>query len=849
MTITRRLALDGFTLPGAAPSYAPDLALEPRHIEIRLAFDLKAQSAKGTVTTTVRGNRAGARALRLDAIDFEDLSVEGAQWRYDGSGIDLFWEKPFAAGEERAVTVRYCVKRPISGLFFSGPEKAYPDRPLLAWTDHETERARYWLPCVDYPAVRTTFDFFITAPKDLTVLANGDRLGAERNGDSTQTVHWRLDSPCPSYLCCIALGEFTRFDDEEVGGRPIAHFASQRFTPKHLETTFGRTPEMMRWLEKRLGRTFPFSKYFQVALPAVGGAMENISLVTWDDRFVLDADLRAEFGHKIDAVVIHEMAHSYFGDDVVCRHFDDAWLKESWAVYVETAFLEQTAGRDAADHDLYLNAAAYMDEADKRYVRPISTRTYNSSWDLYDRHLYPGGAMRLHMLRHLVGDEVFWAATKDYLATFSGKVVETADFRKTMERHSGLNLNPFFDQWFFKPGYPKLKASLRQDREKQEATLAVEQTQIDEEHDIPAFSFPLEVAWEDDAGEHKTTLELDEQRCAAVLPTKGNLRWLSIDPDAKALFALEFNPGDDLLKALLAPRHRVCARIRAASELIRTGKRTNLQAVAKAMLEEPFWGVRAAVAKLLGESGQVEAIAPLASMLAAEKDPKARLGVAEACGKLRDARLRQALLDFLADTPLPRARAQALQALGAQRDPRDLELLEAALDQEDLHRIQAAGALRGLGAMGTEQALEILSRHIAYGKGPDRSRPVAVAAYGTCAKPCAQEIRERATDELIDLTRDPRELVRRAAAKALAGLGASRALPAIESLKSISPRQEAPRLDRLMARIRKGTPGNEVEALRKQLEKLEERARKLDERLQDLEARGGRRELRDSPPC
>jgi len=839
MTILRRLALDGFTLPGASPSYAPDLAIEPRHIEVRLAFDLKARSAEGSVTTTVRCNRAGARALRLDAIDFEDLSVEGPQWRYDGSGLDLFWEKPFAAGEERAVTVRYRVEEPISGLFFSGPEKAYPDRPRLAWTDHETERARYWLPCVDYPAVRTTFDFFITAPKDLTVLANGDRMGAENNRDSTQTVHWRLDSPCPSYLCCIALGEFTRFDDEEVGGRPLAHFASQRFTPTQLETTFGRTPEMMRWLEKRLGRPFPYSKYFQVALPAVGGAMENISLVTWDDRFVLDADLRAEFGHRIDSVVIHEMAHSYFGDDVVCRHFDDAWLKESWAVYVETAFLEQTAGRETADHDLYINAAAYMGEADKRYVRPISTRTYNSSWDMYDRHLYPGGAMRLHMLRHLVGDEVFWKATRDYLETFSGKVVETADFRKTMERHSGLNLNRFFDQWFFKPGYPKLKASLRQDREKGEATLAIEQTQIDEERHVPAFSFPLEVAWQDDAGKHLVTLELAEKRCAAVLPQKGNLRWISIDPDAKALFALDFNPGHDLLKALLGPKHRVCARIRAAAELIRTGKRPNLQAVAKAMEEEPFWGVRAAVAKLLGESGQVEAIAPLAAMLGTEQDPRARVDVAAACGKLRDPRLRRALLDFLAGDPLPRARAQALMALGAQRDPRDLMLLETALEEDDLHRIAATGALKGLGAQATEEALEILSKHIAYGAESDLSRPAAVEAFGACAGHCAKEVRERATDRLIDLTRDKRDLVRRASAKALADLQDPRALPAIESLKKITARQAAPALDRLAAKIRKGAPGSEVEALRSQLEKLEERTRKLDERLQDLEAGTG----------
>ena len=79
-----------------------------------------------------------------------------------------------------------------------------------------------------------------------------------------------------------------------------------------------------------------------------------------------------------------------------------------------------------------------MTEAEENYTRPIATRTYNSSWSLYDDHLYPGGSCRLHMLRHLLGDEVFWAAVRAYVARFGKSVVETADFRKVLEEVGGI---------------------------------------------------------------------------------------------------------------------------------------------------------------------------------------------------------------------------------------------------------------------------------------------------------------------------------------------------------------------------------------------------------------------------
>ena len=138
----------------------------------------------------------------------------------------------------------------------------------------------------------------------------------------------------------------------------------------------------------------------------------------------------------VDQTNVHEMAHAYFGDLVVCRDFAHAWLKESWATYMETCWLEDSKGRDGQPYDLYRNAQSYFSEVDDRYARSPVTRNFTSSWQMYVRHLYPGGACRLHTLRCELGDEIFWAGVRDYLSTYQQQVVETDDFRKVREQRA-----------------------------------------------------------------------------------------------------------------------------------------------------------------------------------------------------------------------------------------------------------------------------------------------------------------------------------------------------------------------------------------------------------------------------
>lgn len=837
--------LRSFSGPGAAAHYPPDLRLEPIHLNIALRLDLESESAQGTVSTTVVANDRGAQTLELDAIDFEDVAVghggdDGVAFSYDGQKIRISWDKPFDLGEKRTVAVTYKVHRPLSGLFFSRPSPEYPKKALYAATDHETERARYWLPCIDLPNVRTSLSFELTAKADLEILANGRHVKDVKNSDGTKTAHWQLDQRCPSYLICFAIGDFVSFDDGEFEGIPVRYFASRaHFSSDDLKRAFGRSRDMLAWMTKKLAMKFPFPKYYQFALPNFGGAMENISLVSWDDWFVLDKECARERTWITDQVNLHEMAHSYFGDTVVVREFAHAWLKESWATYMEQCWLEDSKGQDEWMGDFYRNSIAYFGESDDAYARPLVTRQFKSSWQMYDRHLYPGGACRLHTLRKHVGDDVFWRAVQDYLKTFAGKVVETDDFRKTIEKHCGRSLVKFFDQWFHTAGFPDLKVSFAWDRDKKTGTFTVEQKQVDPKSADAGkggtiFEFSTDVGWTIGGKDFSAPVEINQRVQEFTVPMSADPSQVRFNPFAKVLCRIEFNPGDDKLKNQLTGAKDIIGRILAGNELAKSAKRSGIRAVAEAYKKETFWVVRREFAKALAGAGTDDAMGALAELIRLEKDPLVMDMVFAQGGALRDQRICDALLSRVDDPLPPMCKAVLLEALGAQRDRVPFSVLVKGAKESDVHGLIRQGALRAMGASRHDDALPFLLEASVYGAPTERTRSGAAAGLGRLAAVLAKGPREKALDRLREMIRDPQDFVRWAAGSGLRAAEAYDAVGDLEALRKSVPLQQQVAVEKMISSLSKGSEPK-VAALEKQLEEITDKWRKLDSRLQAIE--------------
>lgn len=840
------LAFGGaFTSPNPERHYAPDLGIEPRHREIDLRIDLKAQCASGTVTTTAVVRREGAVELRLDATDFLDVSVVSCDglaidWHYDGLVITVRWTEAPAVGTELRIATTYRVERPLTGMIFSGPDAAYPERPLFMATDHETERARFWLPCVDHPSVRTTLGIHLRAKSELTVLANGIETGRDEHSDGTTTVHWSLEQACPAYLVCMAVGDFIRVDGGTHEGLEVAFFTTSNFDSDDLRRSFEKTRSMLDWMTQRLSTPFPFPKYFQLAVSGVGGAMENISLVTWDDKFVADQALYAEWGWLIDLINVHEMAHSYFGDSVVSRDFAHVWLKESWATYMESCWLGDTAGTDEMAWQLSEESRSYRGEADSRYVRPIVTREFDSSWDMYDQHLYPGGAFRLHMLRCELGDADFWGGVSDYLADYSGKVVETADFRRSLEDRSGRSLARFFDQWFHSPGYPKLKAGFKWDGDRNEAILTVEQKQVDAKKKVGLFDLALEVDFEGADGVWtRAVLQVSSEKQALVVGLPGRPRQIVIDPRGKVLHSLDFAPGHKMLEHTLLEGQTVPARVHAARSLSKIGSRVATASLLGAYATEPNWGVRIAIVRALATAGSQGAALGLASLLASEEDPRVLPELLGNLGAYRDPAMADALCKWLdSGAPGPLARSRALTSLGKQRGTDHLDRLCSEAETDGWWGWGMRGALTGLGQTRTEGARSYLAGRVSYGDGPVQVRMAAAEALAEAGRWQELGARQETLETLSDLVRAPEYSLRVATSRALRRLGMPEAIAALEATaQSLAP-QDRPRIQRSIAGLRRQLKaGGTVPALRKQVEELSEKMRKLADRVDGLEAR------------
>lgn len=834
-------AFEGFASAGAEAHYAPDMALEPVHLELHLQLWLERRRLEGRALVTIQANRAHEERLQLHAVGLEIEAVRDAQggalWHsYDGEELLVRWEAPWAQGERRALEIEWSVQDPRDGLFFSAPDAVEPDRALYAATDHETERARHWLPCVDLPAVRTSLDIHLRVEAGLTALANGLLVGEEAQADGTKIARWRLEEPCPSYLICFVVGDLVCAQDGDFEGRPLAYYAAAERDPEDLRRSFGRTRAMMAWMVERLGVPFPYPKYYQFGLPDFSGAMENISLVSWDDVFVLDEALAQEWTWQVDQINVHEMAHSYFGDLVVCRDFAHAWLKESWATYIESCWLEASSGEDEQRYNLYTDARLYFEEADGRYQRALMTRVYDSSWDLYDMHLYPGGACRLHTLRCLLGDEAFWGATRDYLTRYAHRVAETDDLRRVMEERSGRSLARFFDQWIYGAGYPHLKVSFRYDDKERVGTFEIEQTQLEKDKEAKPFTLSLELGWVIGGELHLRPVELSRARHSVRFAMESDPEQVRVDPRGLALHKLEFNPGDARLRRQLTGARDVVGRIQAGLTLIEGGRRRNLEAVRAAWAQEPFWGVRVEWARGMGEAvGAEAAVEAMVDWLGQERDPMVLRHLCAAASRLRDPRIAAALRARL-DEGLPGyfAAQEAWAALGAQPDGAPLERLIEAAQTPSFRGLVQVGALRALGRSRRVEAwpaLQALSRR---GGAQTRARVAACAAIGALGLALEPHHRPPMRAHLIDLLRDPVLRVQKAAAQALVAMKATEAADALTAWSAARSHQDQVLAARWLDALRKAPS---ADALQKDLDAARDKLRKLEDRLAALEAR------------
>ncbi len=806
-----------FAEPGVEPHYAPDRTCRIEHIDVHLGIDPVRRTFCGKATLRLAPVAGGGSVARLD---LDEVVVDNVT---DAAGNPLGWthaDGVLAIESLGEVVVTWHGASPRRGLYFVGPTAAEPHRLAEAWTQCQDQDAHFLLPCFDHPSVKHTWSITIVAPAPYTVVSNGRFLGREENA-----WRWAVDAPMPAYLfSAIAMeADVHLAADSPVEARYVVPRGSDNAA---VERAFRKTPSMIGFLSALYG-DYPWPRYDQIIVhDFIFGGMENLAATTLTDVTLVDA--RAALDNDLDDLVVHELAHQWFGDLLTCQDWSQGWLNEGWATYTESLWLAHDRGTDAAAWHLYEQMGQYLSEDGDRYRRPIVSYLFRAPIDVFDRHLYEKGALVLHTLRTVLGDDAFWGGVRLYLTRHRFQTVHTRHFQRALEDATGRCLDQFFAEWVYGAGHPALDVTVAWS----DGALSVTVKQKQEGEGVaPIFHFPLVIEF----GGERRTLSIDARERTYSMPCAVVPTFVAVDPGFRVLAEVKFKAPRSMLVAQLAADPCVVGRIRAAVALGEEASPEAIDALIGALRNGEFYGVRGEIADVLAaRGGNAETAALLGATLTA--DARVRQRVVAALSKIRRPEVAAALAALPEDASIM-VEGEIVRVLGKHRAVGVHARAERALAMDSWCEILRARALEALGHTRDPRVFETIVAWTSAEK-PARARAAAAAALSRLGDE-VEETRTRAVERLIILAEDEQFRVQVAAISWLGHLKDTRALAVLTRIHDSSPDGRCRRLAfEAMTVIRDGrTTDAGLSGLKRELEGLVEENRKLRDRVGKLEER------------
>ncbi|WP_433333763.1 M1 family metallopeptidase [Spirillospora sp. CA-294931] len=426
--------------PGVGDSYFPDAGnggYDVAHYDIKLAYSRD----EPRITGTTRISATAAQDLSRFNLDFAGndvgrVTVDGAPAAFRRDGQELVITP--SRGIERG-------RRFVASVSYTGSPKRNRDPQLgvTGWiptpdgatTLSQPRGSATWFPLNDHPSDKATFAYAITVPNGLEAIANGEPVGISVNEDAT-TYRWWSGRPMAGYLALVSIGKFQTLDSRPRGIRTITA-VDQSVTPdpRPLHRT---TAEVTEWASRLFG-PYPFE--------STGGVIDDVPV-----GYALETQNRPVYpGRASDTLVVHELAHQWFGNSVSVERWQDIWLNEGFATYAEWLWREQHGGPSA--EDIFLKA----------YARPANSPEWKPPTGAPGRGnlfatfpVYTRGAMTLHVLRRAVGDAAFFRTLQTWAGANAHGNASTADFVAHAEEVAGKQLDELFRRWLSTPGKPSI---------------------------------------------------------------------------------------------------------------------------------------------------------------------------------------------------------------------------------------------------------------------------------------------------------------------------------------------------------------------------------------------------------
>ena len=391
--------------------------------------------------------------------------------------LTMTLDKPSTMGETIELVVRYA-GIPADGLQIK-PNK-HGDRTFFS--DDWPNKAHHWLPMIDHIADKATMEMDVVAPAHYQVISNGRRVEqTDLMGGVRRTV-WRESVPIAPWLYALGVARFAVQHVGDYNGVPLETWVFAQDRDAGFYDFAVPTKDALAFYSEFVG-PYSYEKLANVQSNSVSGGMESASAI-----FYSAGSVSGTRSLRWRNVVIHEIAHQWFGNAVTERDWNDVWLSEGFATYFTLLFIEHAYGRDEFTEGLRSSRRTVLDFYAKTPDYRVVHENLSDMSQVTTGMTYQKGSWTLHMLRQLMGDDKFWNGIRDYYARFQNQSASTNDFRLAMERASGLDLSSFFQQWLYRGGIPKLEGTWQWDANAKQVVVELAQTQIG----VP-FRLPVEI--------------------------------------------------------------------------------------------------------------------------------------------------------------------------------------------------------------------------------------------------------------------------------------------------------------------------------------------------------------------
>ena len=349
------------------------------------------------------------------------------------------------------------------------------------WTLSEAYCARSWWPCKDDPSDKAdSVNIIISVPLEPAyIVASNGLLSSTTINNNKKTYFWKERYPITTYLVSLAIYPYTKWVDQYVSPISSDTMLIEHYVfPDRYEASYPNyslTKDMLSFFSELFGE-YPFiSEKYGHADFTWGGGMEHQTL--------------SSMGSFSQNLMVHELGHSWWGNLITCKTFNDIWLNEGFARYCQALWAEHMYGREA--YFDFMNNHAYYGAGTIYVENPSSNSQIFSAGLSYNK-----ASWVLHMLRHKVGETMFFDILKSYALndSLSYNAASTSDFQKVCEDISGLDFEQFFQQWIYGEKYPKYELSWWHEGN------GIYNVKIDQVQSYNFFSMPIDLKFSGSAG-------------------------------------------------------------------------------------------------------------------------------------------------------------------------------------------------------------------------------------------------------------------------------------------------------------------------------------------------------------